>query len=73
MLPDISATAIRCDQGTELEGWEGGRRFLHKQQRVHERGRRAAAIRAHVREHDLAAWIEAQLADLDGVAASTRR
>ena len=37
-----------------------------------ERRRRAEAIRAHVREHDLAAWIEAQLEDLDrvGVASS---
>jgi trehalose 6-phosphate synthase len=37
-----------------------------------ERRRRAEAIRAHVREHDLAAWIAAQLEDLDrvGVASS---
>ncbi|HET8892495.1 MAG TPA: trehalose-6-phosphate synthase [Gaiellaceae bacterium] len=37
-----------------------------------ERRRRAEAIRAHVREHDLAAWIEAQLEDIDrvGVASS---
>lgn len=37
-----------------------------------ERRRRAEAIREHVREHDLAAWIEAQLEDLDrvGVASS---
>ena len=33
-----------------------------------ERRRRLEAIRAHVREHDLAAWIAAQLADLDRVA-----
>jgi trehalose 6-phosphate synthase len=32
-----------------------------------ERERRAAALRAHVRKHDLAAWIAAQLADLDRV------
>jgi trehalose 6-phosphate synthase len=32
-----------------------------------ERRRRASALRAHVREHDLAAWIEAQLADIDRV------
>ena len=32
-----------------------------------ERHRRLEAIRAHVREHDVAAWGEAQLADLDGV------
>jgi trehalose-6-phosphate synthase len=30
-----------------------------------ERRRRIESIRAHVREHDLAAWIEAQLEDLD--------
>ena len=30
-----------------------------------ERRERIDAIRAHVREHDVAAWIEAQLADLD--------
>ena len=37
-----------------------------------ERRRRIEGIRAHVREHDLAAWIEAQLEDLDhvGVASS---
>jgi trehalose 6-phosphate synthase len=34
-----------------------------------ERHERAEAIRAHVREHDLAAWLAAQLADLDRVAA----
>jgi trehalose 6-phosphate synthase len=32
-----------------------------------ERGRRIAGIRAHVSEHDIAVWIEAQLADLDAV------
>lgn len=32
-----------------------------------ERRRRIEAIRAHVREHDVAAWGEAQLADLDRV------
>jgi trehalose-6-phosphate synthase len=36
---------------------------------VEERRRRLEAIRAHVREHDLAVWIAAQLADLDRVAA----
>jgi trehalose 6-phosphate synthase len=36
---------------------------------VDERRRRVEAIRAHVREHDLAAWIEAQLADLDRITA----
>jgi trehalose 6-phosphate synthase len=34
-----------------------------------ERHARATAIRSHVREHDLAAWLAAQLADLDRVAA----
>jgi trehalose 6-phosphate synthase len=34
-----------------------------------ERRERLAAIRAHVREHDVAAWIDAQLADLDRCAA----
>jgi trehalose 6-phosphate synthase len=37
-----------------------------------ERKRRIEAIRAHVREHDLAAWIEAQLADLDRWAGAVR-
>jgi trehalose 6-phosphate synthase len=35
-----------------------------------ERRQRLEAIRAHVREHDVAAWIEAQLAELDRCAAS---
>ncbi len=34
-----------------------------------ERRRRAEAIRAHVRAHDVAEWIDAQLADLDRAAA----
>jgi trehalose 6-phosphate synthase len=34
-----------------------------------ERRRRAEALRAHVREHDLAEWLGAQLADLDRQAA----
>jgi trehalose 6-phosphate synthase len=34
-----------------------------------ERGARAEAIRAHVREHDIEAWLAAQLADLDRVSA----
>jgi trehalose-6-phosphate synthase len=33
-----------------------------------ERRRRLDAIRAYVGEHDIAAWIDAQLADLDTVA-----
>jgi trehalose 6-phosphate synthase len=35
-----------------------------------ERAERAGAIRSHVREHDLAAWLLAQLADLDRVSAA---
>jgi trehalose 6-phosphate synthase len=38
-----------------------------------ERRRRLDSIRAHVREHDVTAWIELQLAALDGVAPSARR
>ncbi len=32
-----------------------------------ERRRRLAGIRAHVTDHDIGGWIEAQLADLDAV------
>ena len=35
-----------------------------------ERARRSTAIKAHVRTHDLEAWIEALLADLDRVSAA---
>ena len=38
-----------------------------------ERRARSGAIRAYVREHDLAAWIAAELADLDAGAASRER
>jgi trehalose 6-phosphate synthase len=38
-----------------------------------ERRERLEAIRSYVREHDLAAWIAAQLADLDRIAAPARR
>jgi trehalose 6-phosphate synthase len=38
-----------------------------------ERRARADAIREHVREHDLAAWVEAFLADLDRVASPAPR
>ena len=38
-----------------------------------ERHRRLEAIRAHVREHDVAAWVEAQLADFDRVSHAARR
>ena len=35
-----------------------------------ERRRRADAIRAHVRAHDIREWIDAQLVDLDAVRSS---
>jgi trehalose 6-phosphate synthase len=38
-----------------------------------ERRTRIEGIRAHVRSHDLSAWIAAQLADLDAGAASRER
>jgi trehalose 6-phosphate synthase len=38
-----------------------------------ERRRRLDAIRSHVREHDLTAWVDSLLAALDRVAAPTRR
>ncbi|HXV04208.1 MAG TPA: trehalose-6-phosphate synthase, partial [Gaiellaceae bacterium] len=37
-----------------------------------ERRQRIEGLRAHVREHDLAEWVEAQLADLDRVRAHAR-
>jgi trehalose 6-phosphate synthase len=37
------------------------------------RARRLASIRAHVREHDVSAWLNIQLAALDKVAATARR
>jgi len=37
-----------------------------------ERARRAEAMRAHIREHDLFEWVDAQLADLDSAVAPTR-
>lgn len=36
-----------------------------------ERRRRAEAIRAHVRRHDIREWVDAQLADLDAVRSSS--
>jgi len=36
-----------------------------------ERGRRAGAIRAYVRAHDIREWVDAQLADLDAVRSSS--
>ena len=38
-----------------------------------ERRRRIEAIRGHVRAHDVNAWVDTQLAALDGLAATTRR
>jgi trehalose 6-phosphate synthase len=38
-----------------------------------ERSRRIEGIRAYVREHDLSAWVEAQLAALDSVSAPAHR
>jgi trehalose-6-phosphate synthase len=38
-----------------------------------ERRRRLAAIRAHVREHDVNAWLDLQLTALDRIAATARR
>ena len=37
-----------------------------------ERARRADAMRAHIREHDLFEWVEAQLADLDSAVTPAR-
>ena len=37
-----------------------------------ERAARCRAIRAHIREHDLAEWVEGQLADLDAAGAPAR-
>ena len=37
-----------------------------------ERARRAEAMRAHMREHDLFEWVDAQLADLDSAVAPAR-
>jgi len=37
------------------------------------RRRRAEAIRAHVRENDVGAWIDSQLSDLDAVRSTTIR
>jgi trehalose-6-phosphate synthase len=35
-----------------------------------ERARRAAALQAHVRAHDVRAWLSQQLDDLDALAAA---
>src|SRR5262249_49540631 len=40
---------------------------------IDERRRRVEAIRSHVREHDVSAWLDELLAALDRVAATARR
>jgi trehalose 6-phosphate synthase len=56
---DVDAQAEAIHRGLELDAAE--------------RRRRIEAIRAHVREHDISAWIDAQLAAVDRVGASARR
>ena len=56
---DVEAQADAIHRALELD--EGERR------------RRIEAIRAHVRTHDVNAWIDVQLAALDGLAAATSR
>lgn len=53
----------------------GQARAIHEalQMEEDERWRRLKAIRGHVREHDLAGWLAAQVADLDRLAARVRR
>jgi trehalose 6-phosphate synthase len=71
----LSVNAGACE---ELGEWAvtvdpfdvaGQARALHEALELgsEERRARAEAIRAHVREHDLAAWLAAQLSDLDRV------
>ena len=48
---DVSGQAVAMAEAIELP--------------LEERRRRIEGLRAHVREHDLVAWIDAQLADLD--------
>jgi trehalose 6-phosphate synthase len=68
----------------ELEEWVipvnpfdlvGQAEAIHQALELSEAERRARleGIRAHVREHDVAAWAEAQLADFDRVSAAARR
>jgi trehalose 6-phosphate synthase len=68
----------------ELEEWVipvnpfdlvGQAEAIHEALQLSEDERRARleGIRAHVREHDVAAWAEAQLADFDRVSAAARR
>jgi trehalose 6-phosphate synthase len=56
---DVSGQADALDEALELP--------------PRERRRRLEAIRAHVREHDVAAWGERQLADFERVGAAARR
>ncbi len=56
---DVEAQAEAIHRALELD--EGERR------------RRIEAIRAHVRAHDVHAWVDVQLAALDGLAVTTRR
>ena len=56
---DVEAQADAIHRALEMDGTE--------------RRRRIDAIRAHVRAHDINAWVDAQLAALDGLAATTRR
>jgi trehalose 6-phosphate synthase len=56
---DVEAQAVAIHEALELDR--------------EERRRRLDAIRAHVREHDVTAWLELQLAALDAIAAPVRR
>ena len=56
---DVEAQADAIHRALEMDGTE--------------RRRRIDAIRAHVRAHDINAWVDAQLAALDGLAATTPR
>jgi trehalose 6-phosphate synthase len=56
---DVEQTASALERALELP--------------ARERRGRLRALRAHVRTHDLGAWIEAQLADLDRATAMLRR
>jgi trehalose-6-phosphate synthase len=53
----------------------GQAQAIHRalQMPLQERKQRIEGIRAHVREHDVSAWIAAQLADLDRWAAAAPR
>jgi trehalose-6-phosphate synthase len=53
---------------------EGQAEAIHRALELSERERRhrLTAIRAHVREHDINAWLERQLAALESTAAPAR-